>query len=89
MTIDITIQQDEHINSMSHVSSLVMYIISISSTTESKLEEYYIQKMDNFTFIIKLMVPYNVHVQVNVSIVPALCGQSGRGVTFNTSFHYS
>ena len=86
MTVDITIQQDEQGNF--YASSLVMYStsVSFSSIIEYDLEER-VQKVDNFNF--KIVVPYNVHVQVNLSIVPTLCGQSGREVLFTFPFHYS
>ena len=86
VTVDITIQKDEHSSSRSYVSSLVMYNISVSSTIESDLEQY-VQETENFT--IEIMVPYDLHVQVNMSIVPTLCGLSGGEVPFNISFNYS
>ena len=84
VTVDITIQQDEHRNLRSHVSSLVMYNISFSSTVGAEFEEY-VHKIDSLIF--KVILPYNV--QVNVSIVPTLCGLRGGEVLFNTAFYYS
>ena len=86
VTVDITIQQEEHRNLRSYVSSLVMYNIRFSSTIVTELKEY-VQRIDSLIF--KVVVPYNVHVQVNMSIVLTLCGQSAREVPFNTSFYYS
>ena len=86
VTVDITIQQDEHNNLRSYVSSLVMYNISFSSTIVAELKEY---RIDSLLSNLKVIVPYNVHVLVSMSIVPTLCGRSVREVPFNTSFYYS
>ena len=59
VTVDITIQLNEHRNVKSSVSLLVMYNISFSSTTESEVEGYNIQNSYSFTF--KAIVPYNVY----------------------------
>ena len=84
VTVNVTIQQDEHSNLSSFVFALVMYNISFSSTIEMDVEEH-VQRTKSFA--LRIILPYNM--EVNMSIVPTLCGQTAREVSFNFSFYYS